>query len=177
MTVLGAVLAGGRSSRFGSDKAEARWRDRPLIAHVLAALRPRVDAVVVCGRAFAGETALADRPEPGLGPLGGLAAALAFAAEHGIARVLSVPCDVPDLSDALLAALLDRAAPRYLADLPVIGCWPSRLAPALEHHLAAGGTRSVRGWAEAVGARPLAGLAAPSNINRHADLAALTARA
>ncbi|MEE2917140.1 MAG: NTP transferase domain-containing protein, partial [Pseudomonadota bacterium] len=31
MRILGAVLAGGRSSRFGSDKAMATWRDTALI--------------------------------------------------------------------------------------------------------------------------------------------------
>src|SRR3546814_3555756 len=37
---LGAVLAGGRSSRFGSDKALAMLGGRTLLDHAQAALRP-----------------------------------------------------------------------------------------------------------------------------------------
>ena len=35
MSRLGAVIAGGRSSRFGSDKAMALWQGRPLIDHAI----------------------------------------------------------------------------------------------------------------------------------------------
>ena len=34
----GLVLAGGRSTRFGSDKALAQFRGAPLLAHVLRGL-------------------------------------------------------------------------------------------------------------------------------------------
>ena len=50
MTVLGAVLAGGESRRFGSDKLAARLGDRTLLDHAIAWLTARTDAVVVCGR-------------------------------------------------------------------------------------------------------------------------------
>src|SRR3546814_5673419 len=57
---LGAVLAGGRSSRFGSDKALAMLGGRTLLDHAQAALRPHCDALIVVGR---GE-GLADWPQP-----------------------------------------------------------------------------------------------------------------
>src|SRR3546814_3203634 len=47
-----------------------------MLAHVVARLVPQVDALVVCGRSWADLPMLPDRPEPGLGPLGGLAADL-----------------------------------------------------------------------------------------------------
>src|SRR3546814_7027451 len=62
MRLLGAVLAGGRSSRFGSDKALAMLDGRTLLDHAAAALGAHVETVVICGRHVPGMTGLADRP-------------------------------------------------------------------------------------------------------------------
>src|SRR3546814_20571783 len=75
MRLLGAVLAGGRSSRFGSDKALAMLDGRTLLDHAAAALGAHVETVVICGRHVPGMTGLADRPAADMGPLGGLNAA------------------------------------------------------------------------------------------------------
>ena len=39
MRILGAVLAGGASARFGSDKAMAQFAGKPLIEHQAVAFR------------------------------------------------------------------------------------------------------------------------------------------
>ncbi|MBN8809247.1 MAG: molybdenum cofactor guanylyltransferase [Sphingomonas sp.] len=176
MRTLGAVLAGGRSSRFGSDKALAGWRGRPLIDHVIDTLAATVDAVVICGRSYRDLPALADRPAPDLGPLAAINAALHCAGNAGFDRILTVPCDVPTIDRALLDVLLMRDDAAFLADMPVVGIWPATLAAALDAHLATDGTRSIRGWAAAIGATPIALVAAqlPPNINRPDDLAKLT---
>lgn len=75
------ILAGGKSSRFGSDKALAKWHGQPLILHIRDALSSITRSLtVVADRAdrYAdlGLSGIADA-EPHLGPLGGLAAALA----------------------------------------------------------------------------------------------------
>lgn len=172
MRTLGAILAGGRSRRFGSDKALATWRGSTLIERVLAALRPHVDAVVICGRDWPEEFSLADRPAPDLGPLGGLNAALAHGLANDFDRVLSAPCDVPTITPLLLRQLNTCDGPAVIGDLPVIGMWPTALAPRLDCYLAKGGSRSVTAWARACGAVALsvahAGL--PRNINRPEDL-------
>jgi molybdopterin-guanine dinucleotide biosynthesis protein A len=81
--ILGAVLAGGRSSRFGSDKAMAMLDGRPLIDHAIAA-GPHCAAVVVCGRDHPGHVCLADRPAPDMGPLGAINAACAMRPTMGL---------------------------------------------------------------------------------------------
>lgn len=165
MRVLGAVLAGGQSRRFGSDKAEALLDGERLIDRVVAALGPQVDAVILCGRA----PGLPDRPAGGLGPLAGLNAALHHARAHGFDAVLSVPCDAPYLPHDLLAILGD--GPAFLADQPVIGIWPAALADRLDAQLR-GDDRSLRCWGRTAGAMPRTALPI-ANINTPADLSAL----
>src|SRR3546814_14674685 len=105
MRLLGAVLAGGRSSRFGSDKALAMLDGRTLLDHAAAALGAHVETVVICGRHVPGMTGLADRPAADMGPVGGLNAALHHAAAQGYDAVLTKGCDVPVYQDGLAQAL------------------------------------------------------------------------
>jgi molybdopterin-guanine dinucleotide biosynthesis protein A len=167
--ILGAVLAGGRSTRFGSDKARALWNGRPLIDHVLDRLAMVASTVIVCGRRLPGATSIADRPASDLGPLGGLNAALHFAAANGFECVISAPCDAPLLDDALLSLLRSAGDNVFLAAMPVIGCWRSDGAAALDHHLRTSNDRSMRRWAALIGGVAL-GHPAPPNINYPADL-------
>lgn len=171
--VLGAVLAGGRSSRFGGDKAQALLAGRPLIDHVLAALEPQVDGLVVCGRPEPARSSIDDRPGPDLGPLGGLNAALHHAQAEGYNLVLTTGCDTPDLPADLLAILIGHE-PVVLAEQPVIGLWPARLASALDDFLAGSPDRSIRAWMRASRAfeAPIARRIA--NVNTPADLMRLS---
>ncbi|MFS0771494.1 molybdenum cofactor guanylyltransferase [Sphingomonas sp. 1P08PE] len=167
--LLGAVLAGGRSSRFGSDKAAALLDGRTLLAHARQALAGHVDDVVVIG----GADGIADLPRPGLGPLGGIAAALDHGATHGHRCVLTIGCDMPVLPDELVQALL-RRAPAFCAEAPILGLWPAALGAQLLSYLEVAPERSVKGWARSVGALPIASPVSIPNVNTPADLAVLT---
>lgn len=124
--------------------------------------------MVVCGRTEPGFACLPDWPEAGLGPLGGLAAALRHGAAGGFSHVLSAGVDVPDLPYDLAALLAGKGA-GIVESQPVVGLWPVAAAPALEAFLAGGG-RSLYRCADALGARRVE-LAQPlMNINRPEDL-------
>jgi len=167
---LGVVLAGGRSSRFGSDKAEARLFGRTLLEHALEALRPQCEAVAVVGRETALAPSLADWPGPDEGPLGGLAGALRYA--RGVFyQLLTVSIDAPLLPADLRLSL--EPGPSYLAGQPVIGLWPVDSVDQLDAILLGPGKHSMHAFAAAIGARPVGGVTLPANINRPADLAAL----
>jgi molybdopterin-guanine dinucleotide biosynthesis protein A len=170
--ILGAVLAGGRASRFGSDKALARLGDATLLDHALASLAPYCAALIVCGRDAAPVPTLPDLPGPDLGPLGGLAGALAYAEANGFDAVLTTACDAPDLPSGLVAALLASGG-AHAAEAPTVGLWPARLAQALVAHLESDGDRSIRRWAAAAGVRAVCpGITVP-NANTPDDLARL----
>ncbi|MCW3848222.1 molybdenum cofactor guanylyltransferase [Sphingomonas sp. LB-2] len=167
MRLLGAVLAGGESRRFGSDKALALLDGKPLIEHAIAALATQTEAVIVVGR----EGGIPDRPGPGLGPLGGINAAIHEAAARGFDAVLTCGCDVPALPRGLAELL---AGGGYVAEMPVIGLWPATLGDHLDRWLADDNDRSVRGWANAAGLRRMMLGAPVANLNTPDDLAAFT---
>jgi molybdopterin-guanine dinucleotide biosynthesis protein A len=102
-TRSGAILAGGRATRFGGrDKSALLVDGREILERQIAALAPAVDDVLIVG----GPRATIHDIVPGCGPLGGLHAALTAA--RGDA-VLLVACDMPYLSTPLVAYLLSLA--------------------------------------------------------------------
>ena len=166
--LLGAILAGGQARRFGSDKAQALYEGERLIDRVAAALLAQSGGLVVCGRTEPGFRCIPDWPEAGLGPLGGLAAALRHAGEQGFARVLSAGVDAPDLPHDLAATLAGEGA-AIVESQPVVGLWPVETAPVLEAFIAAGG-RSLYRFADHIGARRVELPRALMNVNRPEDL-------
>jgi molybdopterin-guanine dinucleotide biosynthesis protein A len=127
----GIVLAGGRSRRFGRDKASASFLGRPLLGVVLESLGavcPRLFVVCAAGQhlppVVSGPpyTVVRDTDE-GQGPLAGLIAGLARA---GPGLVIAVSTDAPLLQPSLLADLAGLA-PDYDVALPVVAGFPQPL--------------------------------------------------
>jgi molybdopterin-guanine dinucleotide biosynthesis protein A len=173
--ILGAVVAGGRSRRFGSDKALAEFEGLTLLDHAIAGLSRQCDAVVVCGREIPGIICLADRPASDLGPLGGLAAALQHAAANGFSAVLTSACDTPEVP-ASLAQSLAGDAPAVVLGQPLFGYWPASFANELDFYLANASSLAVSDWIAWTGARRVRLPDTIANINTPADLTALRFR-
>lgn len=103
MRFVGLVLAGGRSSRMGRDKASLVYGGRSLLEHAIATLREAgAGQVLVSGDRPGG---IADRM-PGLGPVGGIDAALEVLADG---LVLVTPVDMPRLGACTLRRLAEAA--------------------------------------------------------------------
>ena len=132
---LGAVLAGGASSRMGADKAFIEVDGAPMVVRAAEALRAAgVASTLVVGGDSArlsalGLVAVPDR-YPGQGPLGGVITALGALDsldDAGIDAVVTLPCDVivPDVAavrcvlDRLVRVPRDPAAGAPAADLVV----------------------------------------------------------
>lgn len=101
LEIGGYVLAGGRSSRMGQDKALLELGGKPLIRHAVKKLRRVAMDVRILGadERLAEFAPLVPDLHPGNGPLGGLEAALA----HSIFDWnLILPVDMPFLPTAFL---------------------------------------------------------------------------
>ncbi len=108
-SAAGFVLAGGRSSRMGRDKALLPAGSRTLLEQVAAAVREACGSVTLIGPpgryALLGMPVVADAIS-GAGPLGGLYTALRLRRADWN---LVAACDMPGLTAEFLRELLDAA--------------------------------------------------------------------
>ena len=137
MSFTGAVLAGGASSRMGTDKALLDVDGRPLVVAAVEALAAAgADAVLVVGgdRDALVDLGLDARPDdhPGEGPLGGILTALRLAGD-GVVMVLA--CDMPAVDGASVAAIVSAlaAAPGADVAVPVVNGRRQLLTAAYRH--------------------------------------------
>ncbi|HXP47672.1 MAG TPA: molybdenum cofactor guanylyltransferase [Terriglobales bacterium] len=102
------VLAGGRSSRMGSDKAFLQFEGRTLLARALDLLRSLTPEVRIVGPAakFAPHGQVIEDVYPGRGPLAGIHAALS-ASTAELNLILAV--DLPFVSESLLRFIVEQA--------------------------------------------------------------------
>lgn len=187
--LLGVVLAGGRSSRMGREKAFVPLRGRPLLAHVLSRLGPQVDWLIINANGDPARFAPFGRPlipddPPGLGPLGGIAAGLRYALAGGWPAILTCPADAPDLPADLAARLgtvlgsAGAACAGGPAGLePLFALWRTDALPAVEAALLEGRLAVREALARVdFATAPFAEAACFANINTPEDMAALEAR-
>lgn len=136
MISAGIVLAGGRSSRMGLDKASLPWHGSTLLGRVVSIVARAVDGPVivvaapgqVLGGLPAGAQVVTDAL-PGKGPLAGIAAGLAAA--RGRCEGTFVCCtDAPFLHPAFVRRVLEGCSGGFEACAPVVGGFQQPLAAA-----------------------------------------------
>jgi molybdopterin-guanine dinucleotide biosynthesis protein A len=124
--ILGVILAGGASRRFGSDKSAALLGGRPLLEWVIEHARPQCGMLLLnandpaIGRGIADLERLVDSA-PGEGPLAGILTALGRAGRRGFECVASFACDTPFFPLDTVARLAD-AVRTSSADYAVARC-------------------------------------------------------
>ena len=160
--VTGLVLAGGLGRRMGGeDKGLVLLAGRPMVEHVLDALRPQVGALLINANRNRERYAeyrcpvVTDTLGGFLGPLAGVLSALPHVRTEFMA---TVPCDAPliapDLVRRLHSACVSQEADVAVASAegrqqPVFLLLRVRVAPALEAYLAGGG-RKIDAWFDQV---------------------------
>lgn len=138
-----AILAGGKSVRFGYPKVLANFRGKPLIQHSIE------DAISISNNVFivvAKNSSLYFNKVdiykdliPEKGPLGGIFTALKFAQTPLVAIM---PCDMPLLSPQIYRTLYHSmntqwpiAAVFQRQIQPLVSIWPKRLMHELNYYL------------------------------------------
>ena len=144
--ITGAILAGGKSSRMGQDKALLELNSKPFIRHVAEVLLDVFQRVII----------IADHGEPyrflGLpiykdaftqcGPLAGIHSALTHA--HTDA-VFITSCDVPFLTPAIIRYVIKPKVRNEVTLVaggnslqPLCGLYTQNCLPTIERHLQRG---------------------------------------
>ena len=111
MTVTAIILAGGKSTRMGQEKAFMQWKGKSFIKHIIDAALPVCDAVILSGNQSKlqkfGFTVVKDLRE-GEGPVTALTGCFRQV-KTDVALVLS--CDVPQIRTADLEQLIKNHQP------------------------------------------------------------------
>jgi len=98
-----AILAGGKSSRFGSNKALALWQGNSLMEVIITQLMPYFEDIVIISNSPEIYSDYPVRHAEDLlkqkGPLGGIHAALSVSLSE---YVFILACDMPYLSEGLI---------------------------------------------------------------------------
>jgi molybdenum cofactor guanylyltransferase len=161
--LLGVVLAGGRSSRMGTDKAMLPHPNTSTTAgdglltylqYAVARLKPLAGRVVVSGGDESGDADGLQDQAVGLGPAMGVLTCLRYAADHGYDAVLVTPVDMPHLRTEHLAQLVS-AWKRHRCIVsacfsggftePLVAIYPLSALSSLEQ-LATSPRRSLSDW-------------------------------
>ena len=159
--VTALILAGGRGRRMnGEDKGLVPFRGRPLIEHVLAAIRPQVSHVLINANrnrhryTVYGHPVIGDALSDYQGPLAGFAVGLAQTVTDDL---VTLPCDGPfvatDAVQRLLAARQQAAAEIAVAHdgqrmQPVYALLHRGLLPSLTAFLDSGERKIDRWYAQ-----------------------------
>lgn len=151
--VTAVLLAGGRSSRMGLDKALLTVGGTPLVQLLSERLAEVTREVLLSANDpsaydFLHLTIVAD-VFPGCGPLAGLHAAMLHSRRSWI---LALACDLPRISSTLLKSLIrhtqgvDAVVPVTSGGLlqPVCAAYSRAFIPAIERNLRAGENRMIR---------------------------------
>jgi molybdenum cofactor guanylyltransferase len=146
--VTGLLLMGGRSTRFGRDKAAFLIEGRPMAEHVASAMRPLVHQMLVSMREPTQDVPVLAEPvfdvHPGKGPIAGLHAGLRACRTSWL---LAAACDMPFLTEEVLATLVDARKDERTAVVaqtpdgqlqPLCALYPARILPQVEHTIASG---------------------------------------
>lgn len=108
-TAAAIVLAGGKSTRIGTDKSLLPFMGKPLIQHIYEQIFPHFNEIIIAGGEHESLSFLKARsiPDevPGQGPLRGIVSALA-ASRHNLNFVIA--CDIPWVNIGLLRRLLQE---------------------------------------------------------------------
>jgi molybdopterin-guanine dinucleotide biosynthesis protein A len=143
------ILAGGQSSRMGSDKAVLVYEGETLLSRMMRTARRVCDRVMICGlrERYGSFGDVVEDIEPGHGPLGGIQAAL-HATGSDLNLILSV--DMPFMHAEFLQWLLEQArsggrkitAPESVGRLqPLCGVYRRELRGAVDEAMSVGDYR------------------------------------
>ena len=106
--VTGIILAGGKSSRMGTDKGLLQLCGKQIVSYAIDALSGICDRIIISTTSDAyqslGYEVIADEI-PGIGPMGGVYSALK---ESKTGKNLILSCDLPFVSKELLEHILSH---------------------------------------------------------------------
>ena len=164
--ILGTVLAGGKSQRFGEDKSQVKLAGKSLIDHMLVEIIDEFKELLIVSNNTINfhnseKISIIEDFEKGLGPLGGVFSAMKWIKENkkDYQWVSTFPTDTPFFKKQILEDFLKKIKPEESKLFfiksnntrhNIFGLWSVDLIDKLEESLE-NGDRKVENWANSVG--------------------------
>lgn len=106
--ITGIILAGGKSSRMGTDKGFVSYNNKPFVEHIIKAMQPLVDDIIIISNnknyEIFGFDCYNDLVK-NAGPLAGIYTGLKYSKTE---NNLIVSCDVPLINTEVLQKLTEQ---------------------------------------------------------------------
>jgi molybdopterin-guanine dinucleotide biosynthesis protein A len=164
--ILGVILAGGKSSRFGSNKSLSNLKNFKLIEHVIQKLNKKFDEILIVSNdsklIFENKkiNIIKDCIEGYLGPLVGVLSAIKYANNSKKYQwIMTFPCDTPFFDEIIIDQMIEKTTNTkekiiFIKDKKqrhnIFGTWSTSLEKILEDDLA-NNYRKVDLWADKIG--------------------------
>ena len=166
--ILGTVLAGGKSQRFGEDKSQVKLGDKLLIDYILSEIIDEFNEVLVVSNnqinfKESKKISLIEDFKKDLGPLGGVLTAMKWAKDNNkdYQWISTFPVDTPFFKNQILKDFLnkiniDEGKLFFIKSNNtrhnIFGLWSIDLMDKLEEDLDKG-ERKVEVWANSIGVK------------------------
>ena len=164
--VLGVVLAGGKSQRFGQDKVEATLGNKTLIEHTLDKIKFKFEDVIIVSQKtnFKDYKIINDCIDGQLGPLVGVLSAMKWIKKNNkpYGWVATFPCDTPFFNIKIIDEFIKFSKTNdsllYFVKSNkirhnIFGLWSLKLIEILEKDIIKNNYRKVEKWADKIGVR------------------------
>ena len=165
--ILGVILAGGKSSRFGSNKSLSKLANNKLIEHVINKIDTYFPEILVVSNDSGLQIEnqkikiIKDCIKGYLGPLAGVLSAMKYANsfENKFKWLITFPCDTPFFEKLIIEKMIEKTvSPKekiyFVKDRKqrhnIFGLWSTSLESVLEEDLN-NNFRKVDLWADKIG--------------------------
>ena len=159
--ILGVVLAGGKSKRFGEDKSKIKLEGKTLIEHTLDKIKFKFNRIIIISNNKISNDYLVinDCIDGNLGPLVGVLTAMKWIKEnnHLYNWITTFPCDTPFFPESIIKNFIKEAEKKESLILSasshgrkhnIFGLWSLTLYDKLENDLINKKIRKVQEWTE-----------------------------
>tara|TARA_B100001996_G_scaffold200219_1_gene153240 strand:- start:798 stop:1415 length:618 start_codon:yes stop_codon:yes gene_type:complete len=166
--ILGVILAGGKSKRFGEDKSKVKLNDKILLQHTLDKIKSKFNKVIIVSNneILKNYITIKDCIDGQLGPLVGVLSAMKWVTKNNYSYnwVATFPCDTPFFNNSLIdkfieASKLNDSALYFVKSQKkrhnIFGLWSLKLIETLEEDIIKNNYRKVEKWANKIGVKTI----------------------
>ena len=166
--ILGVILAGGKSKRFGQEKSQVKLGDKTLLEHSLSKLKSKFDKILIVtnSNTIKDYKTIKDCIEGQLGPLVGVLSAMKWIKKNKFSYnwVATFPCDTPFFNTSIIeeffkASKLNDNLLYFVKSKEkrhnIFGLWSLKLIEILEKDIIENNYRKVEKWANKIGVKTI----------------------